>query len=455
MATTKTHYEELRVSRNARLIEIEHAYQSLGRTYRQDNEGRMSEDTRERVGRIALAYEVLSSPTLRNEYDRALAEGRAETARARAVPKLEQHQLYRWSFERPPLEIGTYAGTSFADAVRRAADLRAGDLVRLSIPRHASMDGAEVGGVNFHALQATGVSFKGAQLAACVLKVAHLSEADLSHSNLSWADLKGAFLKEADLSHSRLFEANLTGATLRQANLTRADLRGAKMAADMLGAEMFAADLRGADFTDARGLNAYQVLDAARLVPGGPPENMMVFDGARFPPEIEAAIQAQRVARGHESSVATPVPATPVPQREVKEPVLVVVQKLAFAMSKVAETRIVGADPLETRAGEVARAATLRGLAAYGVARIAAGPDAERVKAGADIASAALLVAGRESARFWIEAETRGPGALIGMADEIKLELGKSRDARSLPQNAEEVKRNDGNGRQQASGISL
>ena len=115
MATAKTHYEELRVARNARLIEIEHAYQNLGRTYRHDNEGRMSEDAREKVGRIALAYEVLSSPTLRRQYDQALAEERAGIAAARMVPKLEQHQLYRWSFERPPLEIGTYAGTSFGD----------------------------------------------------------------------------------------------------------------------------------------------------------------------------------------------------------------------------------------------------------------------------------------------------------------------------------------------------
>lgn len=454
MSTTRTHYEELQVDRSAKIREIEHAYEKEGRLCRSDSSRGLSPDDRTKVARISEAFKVLSSPALRAEYDRALDEGGIPQTAPMPATKVGHHVLYRWTFNGPPQELGTYSGRSFAEAVGRAADLRLGDLSRLSIARSESMDGAELGGVNLHALQATGVSFAGAELAVSDLTVAHLSSANMRRANLSWADLKGAFLKGANLTEARLLEANLTAATFRDADLSFADLRGAKVAADMHGAILFGANLRGADLSDARGLDAFQVLDAARLEPNGQPVNLQALDGAKFSPEIATAIEAQRAAVGHVSAIATPAPSASSSRRDERESVLGVVQKLAFAMAKVAETRISGADALETSAGEKARAATLRRLATYGVAAVAGAASADRPAVAAGVARAALLFAGRDNARFWIEAEKHGPDALLKVAAAIKSEAGVDRDARSLPAEVEEVKRNDGNGRH-AAGISL
>lgn len=71
LETMKTHYEVLEVPRSAESVEIKKAYRRLALKYHPDRNNGSAEAT-ERFKEIGAAYEVLSCPEKRSEYDRNL-----------------------------------------------------------------------------------------------------------------------------------------------------------------------------------------------------------------------------------------------------------------------------------------------------------------------------------------------------------------------------------------------
>jgi len=428
----RTYYEVLRVDRNAGPAAIEQAYEMHGRRYEAGPAA--TAWARDRAERAREAYEVLSSPSKRRDYDEALLRGRP--------PALQDYTLYRWSLSGPPASIGCYAARSFGDAVAIAADRRAGDLTRLSIPTSENLDGADLGGITLRCMQAMGVSMRNAELAASDLRVAYMANCDLTGANLAWSDLSGAFLADADLTGARLMEAKLTAATLRGADLEGADLRGAKVAAGMLHANLLGADLRGADLAGARSLTVAQVLDAARSVRGGPIDRLAALEGARFPPEIEAAVNAERRAQGLAE------PARPSREPNISD----VVRRLAASMARVAETAIEGGSDAERREGTLARAATLRAFGAHAAEKLKDAPAVERVVIADELSRSLQMFAGRAAAGFWVGAERLGPAELMTQAAAARAEFASST---MRPQAAENKEVIHDRSRKQVPGISL
>ena len=69
-----THYDTLKVSRDAPIEVIQAAYRSLARKYHPDRHGGSSPEREAQMKAINAAYEVLSDSTKRAEYDRWLAQ---------------------------------------------------------------------------------------------------------------------------------------------------------------------------------------------------------------------------------------------------------------------------------------------------------------------------------------------------------------------------------------------
>jgi len=73
---TLTYYDILEVKSNAELIEIKKAYRRLALKHHPDRNSGSSEST-EKFKEIGEAYEILSDPTKRRDYDRNLRQGTA------------------------------------------------------------------------------------------------------------------------------------------------------------------------------------------------------------------------------------------------------------------------------------------------------------------------------------------------------------------------------------------
>jgi molecular chaperone DnaJ len=71
-----THYQTLQVSPRATAIEIKQAYRQLAKQHHPDVSGSSSD----RIVAINAAYEVLSDPSRRRDYDRSLQRGSFETS---------------------------------------------------------------------------------------------------------------------------------------------------------------------------------------------------------------------------------------------------------------------------------------------------------------------------------------------------------------------------------------
>lgn len=87
MTTIKTYYDILEVSKDAQPLEIKKAYRRLALAHHPDRNNGSKEST-EKFKEIGEAYEVLSNPTLRSEYDDSLRSGRTK---ARPFSGRQQH----------------------------------------------------------------------------------------------------------------------------------------------------------------------------------------------------------------------------------------------------------------------------------------------------------------------------------------------------------------------------
>ena len=86
---TRTHYDNLKISRNATTQEIKKAYRRLARQYHPDRNGNSAES--QRIMKIInQAYAVLSDPESRRAYDRKLMEQEREEREAEQAKQRQQ-----------------------------------------------------------------------------------------------------------------------------------------------------------------------------------------------------------------------------------------------------------------------------------------------------------------------------------------------------------------------------
>ena len=74
LSRSPDYYSDLCVARNASLIELKAAYRRLALKYHPDlNSSLSSESSERRMQQLNLAYQVLSSPSRREAYDRSVS----------------------------------------------------------------------------------------------------------------------------------------------------------------------------------------------------------------------------------------------------------------------------------------------------------------------------------------------------------------------------------------------
>jgi DnaJ-class molecular chaperone len=88
MTTIKTYYDILEVSKDAQPLEIKKAYRRLALAHHPDRNNGSKEST-EKFKEIGEAYEVLSNPKLKSEYDDSL---RSERTTSRPLGRRRQQQ---------------------------------------------------------------------------------------------------------------------------------------------------------------------------------------------------------------------------------------------------------------------------------------------------------------------------------------------------------------------------
>lgn len=84
MARVHTHYDNLKVARNAPPEVIRAAYKTLSQKYHPDRNGN-NENAIRIIQMINTAYEVLSDPAKRREHDEWIAREEAEAERTKAA----------------------------------------------------------------------------------------------------------------------------------------------------------------------------------------------------------------------------------------------------------------------------------------------------------------------------------------------------------------------------------
>lgn len=97
--TTRTHYDNLKISRNATTQEIKKAYRRLAQQYHPDRNGNSAES--QRIMKIInQAYAVLSDPESRRAYDRKLMEQEREEREAEQAKQQQQAHERQQAYER-------------------------------------------------------------------------------------------------------------------------------------------------------------------------------------------------------------------------------------------------------------------------------------------------------------------------------------------------------------------
>lgn len=97
--TMRTHYDNLKISRNATAQEIKKAYRRLAQKYHPDRNGNSAES--QRIMKIInQAYAVLSDPESRRAYDRKLMEQEREEREAEQAKQQQQAHERQQAYER-------------------------------------------------------------------------------------------------------------------------------------------------------------------------------------------------------------------------------------------------------------------------------------------------------------------------------------------------------------------
>jgi uncharacterized protein YjbI with pentapeptide repeats len=153
----------------------------------------------------------------------------------------------------------------------RDADLADFVLVGANLNK-ASLNGAELWGINLKSANLDKADLLGAdlnrsnlidaKLYKTNLNEANLAEVDLSGANMRGATLNGTCLRKANLSKVNLSEADISGATLIEANLSGAHMLSVKNnKSNLIGSDLRKADLSFANFRDVK-MGATNLSDA-------------------------------------------------------------------------------------------------------------------------------------------------------------------------------------------------
>jgi hypothetical protein len=111
MSTGKTHYQVLQVDPSADEDEIKKAYKRLARIYHPDLNPKRPHSAEDRFKQLQAAYDVMSDPAAREEYDRSLGIGRPPLPSSfeRAHVTSDPGQIVvteRWAWPRRLANIG-------------------------------------------------------------------------------------------------------------------------------------------------------------------------------------------------------------------------------------------------------------------------------------------------------------------------------------------------------------
>lgn len=93
MARIHTHYDNLKVARNAPPEVIRAAYKTLSQKYHPDRNGN-SENAIRIIQIINIAYEVLSDPRKRQEHDEWITRTEAESERTQEMQKSDFSEVH-------------------------------------------------------------------------------------------------------------------------------------------------------------------------------------------------------------------------------------------------------------------------------------------------------------------------------------------------------------------------
>ena len=130
MPKVHTHYDNLKVARDAPPEVIRAAYKTLSQKHHPDRHGNSKEAIRI-IQLINTAYEVLSDPVRRQEHDEWIARNEREDSQAASEPQARSTARYSGSRHRPsysrrsrsrssPVQKFFHQLTSLWDRVRRS-----------------------------------------------------------------------------------------------------------------------------------------------------------------------------------------------------------------------------------------------------------------------------------------------------------------------------------------------
>ena len=172
---SRTLYDILEVAKTAPPEVIKSAYRSLAAIYHPDS-GQSPDE--EKFKRIARAYEVLSDPEKRSEYD------------ARILHE-EEDKFLGFATDDESLAPKTVKRVDGTDTW-------------CTIDEHVRRKGAELAEADLNGLKLRGLSLKKAQLKGADLSNADIKNVDLSESNLESVTCKNGIFEQVDFSKTKL-----------------------------------------------------------------------------------------------------------------------------------------------------------------------------------------------------------------------------------------------------------
>ena len=220
MATTL--YDVLEVSKTASQEVIKSAYRSLAAKLHPDN-GKTPDEEEFKV--LVKAYEILSDPKRREEYDARLLHGEED------------------------LFLGLQDDESKSSETVKRID---GSDTWCTIDEHVRRKGAELSNADLKGLCLKNISLAGAALDGVDLSHAKLENVNLGGANLTGATVQHAVFQNIDFSKAQLSKASFSHCVFRDCKFNDCQIQDANLtASDFRGSEFRDSKFNKVDFSDS------------------------------------------------------------------------------------------------------------------------------------------------------------------------------------------------------------
>jgi formylglycine-generating enzyme required for sulfatase activity/uncharacterized protein YjbI with pentapeptide repeats len=177
--SNKSHYEILQVRLDASPEVIKAAYKTLTAKYHPDRDS--SKEAARAFAEIQRAFEVLSDPVRRRQYDMNPSASRTATAEPTAVLRTDGSSTF--------LTLAEHQRRGWQEAA--GSDLSNGDFSGVSF-KNAKLAGARLDGSRF-----IGCDFRGADLTDCSAKRCQFDKVDFAGAKLVKCDLSNCSIRDA------------------------------------------------------------------------------------------------------------------------------------------------------------------------------------------------------------------------------------------------------------------